>query len=50
VFEKTDKDDPKKRKPDITKAQTILGWNPEISLEDGLTKTISYFKEVLNVS
>lgn len=48
VFEKTDKDDPKKRKPDITKAQTVLGWNPEVSLEDGLTKTISYFREILN--
>lgn len=50
VFETTDKDDPKKRKPDITKAQTILNWKPEISLEEGLTKTIAYFKEVLNVS
>lgn len=46
-FQITDKDDPKKRKPDITKAQTMLGWNPEVTLEDGLTKTISYFREVL---
>ncbi len=49
-FFKTDKDDPKKRKPDITKAQSILGWNPEVTLEDGLTKTISYFKEALKTS
>lgn len=49
-FHKTDIDDPKKRKPDITKAQTILSWNPEVSLEDGLTKTISYFREVLNTT
>lgn len=47
-FHKTDIDDPKKRKPDITKAQKILGWNPEIPLEEGLTKTIAYFKEALN--
>lgn len=46
-FQQTDKDDPKKRKPDITKAQTILEWNPEVSLEEGLSKTISYFREVL---
>jgi nucleoside-diphosphate-sugar epimerase len=37
-------DDPIKRKPDITKAQTILGWNPSITLEDGLKKTIEYFR------
>jgi nucleoside-diphosphate-sugar epimerase len=45
VFEKIDQDDPKKRKPDINKAQKKLGWNPEIPLTEGLKKTISYFKE-----
>lgn len=38
-------DDPKRRKPDITKARKLLGWEPVISLREGLEKTISYFKE-----
>ena len=37
-------DDPKQRRPDITRAQTLLGWNPTIGLEDGLLKTVDYFK------
>ena len=37
------KDDPKRRKPDITKAKSILGWNPKVELEEGLLKTIEYF-------
>lgn len=44
TFEKMPPDDPKKRKPDITKAKQLLGWVPEIMLEDGLVKTITYFK------
>lgn len=40
-------DDPKKRKPDITKAEKLLGWKPEVVLEDGLTKTIEYFKQTI---
>ena len=38
-------DDPKQRKPDISRAQTILGWNPTIQLNEGLRKTVAYFKE-----
>jgi dTDP-glucose 4,6-dehydratase len=38
-------DDPKIRQPDITKAKTLLGWSPKVSLEDGLKRTIDYFKE-----
>jgi len=38
-------DDPKKRKPDITKARTLLGWEPKVGLEEGLTHTVQYFKE-----
>ncbi|MBP8001499.1 MAG: SDR family oxidoreductase [Chloroflexi bacterium] len=38
------KDDPKQRRPDITKAQTILGWQPQVDLTQGLMKTIEYFR------
>jgi len=41
-------DDPKQRKPDITKAKAILGWEPKVSLEDGLLKTIEYFQTRLH--
>jgi len=40
-------DDPKKRKPDITKAKKILKWQPKISLGEGLEKTIEYFRKKL---
>jgi len=44
VFEPLPEDDPEVRKPDITKAKTLLGWEPKISLEEGLKKTIEYFR------
>jgi dTDP-glucose 4,6-dehydratase len=37
-------DDPKKRKPDISKAMRVLGWTPKVSLDDGLRLTIDYFR------
>ncbi|GGF74003.1 NAD-dependent dehydratase [Azorhizobium oxalatiphilum] len=40
-------DDPKQRKPDISKAETQLGWQPAIALEEGLTRTIAYFDTLL---
>jgi dTDP-glucose 4,6-dehydratase len=40
-------DDPKVRQPDITRARQTLGWEPHISLEDGLTRTIAYFREIV---
>jgi UDP-glucuronate decarboxylase len=40
-------DDPKQRKPDIHRAKTILDWEPTISLENGLLKTIGYFRGVI---
>jgi dTDP-glucose 4,6-dehydratase len=39
------KDDPKVRQPDITKAQRVLGWEPKVSLEEGLSETIVWFRE-----
>lgn len=44
IFEDLPEEDPKSRKPDITKAKSLLGWQPETKLEDGLRKTIGYFK------
>ncbi len=43
IFEPLPEDDPKRRCPDITKAKKILNWEPRISLEEGLEKTIKYF-------
>jgi dTDP-glucose 4,6-dehydratase len=40
-------DDPKVRQPDITKARALLGWEPKVSLEEGLSHTIAYFRERL---
>jgi dTDP-glucose 4,6-dehydratase len=41
VFEALPVDDPQIRQPDITRARQLLGWQPEVELEDGLRKTIS---------
>jgi dTDP-glucose 4,6-dehydratase len=38
-------DDPKQRRPDITRARTLLGWEPKVGLEEGLQKTVGYFRE-----
>ena len=40
-------DDPKQRRPDITRARTILKWEPKVGLEEGLMKTVDYFKAKL---
>src|ERR1700731_4047866 len=45
IFEPLPQDDPKQRCPDITKAKSILGWEPKIGLEEGLRTTLDYFKE-----
>lgn len=42
-------DDPERRKPDISLASTILGWSPRVNLEDGLTKTVDYFDNLLRL-
>jgi dTDP-glucose 4,6-dehydratase len=44
VYRPLPEDDPKVRQPDITRARTLLGWEPRVGLEEGLTKTIEYFR------
>lgn len=46
VFKPLPKDDPKQRKPDITRAKEILGWEPKISRKEGLKITYDYFKDL----
>jgi nucleoside-diphosphate-sugar epimerase len=45
VFKPLPTDDPKVRQPDITRARTLLGWEPTVPLEQGLTATIDYFRQ-----
>jgi dTDP-glucose 4,6-dehydratase len=45
VYRPLPEDDPKVRQPDITRARTLLGWEPKVSLEDGLTRTLAYFRQ-----
>jgi nucleoside-diphosphate-sugar epimerase len=47
VFKPLPQDDPKQRCPDIGRARTLLGWEPAVQLEDGLARTIEYFREAL---
>ncbi len=48
-FRELPSDDPVQRKPDISLAKSVTGWEPEIRLEQGLEKTIAYFKELLKI-
>ena len=45
VFHPLPQDDPKQRRPDITKAKRILNWEPKVTLEEGLQRTYEYFRE-----
>jgi len=45
IFKPLPQDDPKQRKPDITRARTLLHWEPKVSLQAGLEKTIAYFRD-----
>lgn len=47
IFKPLPEDDPKQRKPDISLAREKLKWEPKVKLEDGLTKTIEYFRDIL---
>jgi len=41
--------DPMQRKPDISKAKAVLGWEPRIELDEGLDKTILYFRNLIEL-
>jgi len=47
VFQELPQDDPKQRKPDISRAKNVLGWEPKIVLNQGLEKTIDYFRNIV---
>jgi dTDP-glucose 4,6-dehydratase len=49
VFRDLPQDDPKVRQPDITKAKELLGWNPKVGREEGLRKTMVYFRKKLGL-
>ena len=42
-------DDPKVRQPDLTRARTLLGWEPKVALEQGLKTTLAYFRQKLGI-
>jgi dTDP-glucose 4,6-dehydratase len=50
VFKELPADDPKVRQPDITRARTLLGWEPKVPLEQGLTSTIAYFRQKMAIA
>lgn len=47
VFRPLPQDDPMQRCPDITRARTTLGWEPRVSLREGLSRTVAYFRRLL---
>jgi dTDP-glucose 4,6-dehydratase len=47
IYQDLPEDDPKRRRPDITKAQTLLGWNPVVDRAEGLRRTLEYFRSVV---
>jgi dTDP-glucose 4,6-dehydratase len=49
VFKPLPQDDPKVRQPDITKARELLGWNPKVSLDEGIRETMNYYKKKLDI-
>ncbi len=49
IFEPLPQDDPTRRRPDITKARTLLGWEPKVKLREGLERSLEYFRSCLGV-
>jgi UDP-glucuronate decarboxylase len=47
IFKNLPKDDPKQRKPDISKAKSLLNWSPTVNVENGLANTIEYFRKII---
>jgi len=50
IFEPLPMDDPKVRRPDITKARKVLGWEPRVNRSEGLAMTMAYFKQKLGMA
>jgi dTDP-glucose 4,6-dehydratase len=50
LYQPLPQNDPKQRQPDITRARTLLGWEPRVSLEEGLRETITYFRTIASPS
>ncbi len=48
IFKPLPADDPRQRRPDITRAREVLGWEPKVELDEGLKRTIAYFDELLS--
>jgi nucleoside-diphosphate-sugar epimerase len=48
IYKPLPADDPVQRQPDMTRAETLLHWKPKVSLEEGLSETIAYFRELLD--
>jgi dTDP-glucose 4,6-dehydratase len=47
IYEDLPQDDPKRRKPDITRAQTLLGWEPVVDRAEGLKRSLEYFRGIV---
>ena len=47
AFEPLPMDDPRQRNPDISLARSTIGWSPKVGMEEGLAKTIGYFRSML---
>jgi len=47
-YQKLPEDDPRQRKPDISLAKEVIDWSPNIQLEEGLIRTIEYFRTEIN--
>ena len=48
TFRELPQDDPKQRRPDISRAKTLLGWEPTVPLKEGLGRTVTYFRDLLS--